>query len=206
MFDLKEVEPVMSREIFLDNNATTRPLPEVISAVIAAMSESFGNASSSNRAGERARRLLRDSRESVGRLLGASPDDINFTSGATESNNWVLQRICHKPGTSLVTTTAEHSSIKNLVDFLERRGVRVTMVPIDDSGRVRIEQLNEAINPETSLVSVHWVNNETGTIQPVEEIAAMCQARHVLFHTDASQAVGKLAVNVDLLSDNSAAL
>jgi len=186
----------MNREIFLDNNATTQPLPEVTAAVVAAMSDWFGNASSSNRAGERARRLLRDSRESVARLIGATPDSISFTSGATEANNWVLQRICKKPGSSLVTTEAEHSSIKILCDFLEADGTQVERLPIDECGRVNVEQLAEAVSHETTLVSVHWVNNETGTVQPVEEIAAVCRERGALFHTDASQAVGKLQVDV----------
>ena len=186
----------MNPEIFLDNNATTQPLPEVTAAVVAAMSESFGNASSSNRAGERARRQLRDSRESIARLIGADPDSISFTSGATEANNWVLQRTCNKVGNSLVTTAAEHSSIKNLCDILEIGSTQVERLPVDECGRVSVEQLAEAVSRETMLVSVHWVNNETGTIQPVEEIAAACRERGVLFHTDASQAVGKLPVDV----------
>ncbi len=193
---------VMNREIFLDNNATTQPLPEVTAAVVAAMSAGFGNASSANRAGERARRVLRDSRESIARLIGATgatgstSDSISFTSGATEANNWVLQRICHQPGNHLVTTQTEHSSIKSLGEFLERSGVQVERLPVDECGRVRVDQLAKAIRRQTTLVSVHWVNNETGTVQPVEEIAAICRERGVLFHTDASQAVGKLSVDV----------
>lgn len=186
----------MNREIFLDNNATTQPLPEVTAAVVGAMSEWFGNASSANRAGERARRVLRDSRESIARLIGADPEAIRFTSGATESNNWVLQRICNRPGGHLMTTQTEHSSIKSLGEFLERNGVQVQRLPVDEFGRVDVDELAKAIHRETTLVSVHWVNNETGTVQPVERIAAICRERGVLFHTDASQAVGKLPVDV----------
>ena len=102
-----------SHEIFLDNNATTSPLPLVREAVLAAMSDSFGNPSSSNQAGERARRLLFESHESIAQLVGASPDSVCFTSGATEANNWVLQRACMTAGASLVTTEIEHSSIKS---------------------------------------------------------------------------------------------
>lgn len=192
-------EWIMSREIFLDNNATTQPLPEVTAAVVAAMSESFGNASSSNRAGERARRVLRESRESVARLIGAAPNSISFTSGATEANNWVLQRTCQKPGSFLVTSEAEHSSIKNLCDFLEGSGTQVERLPVDECGRVNVNQLAEAVSREPTLVSVHWVNNETGTVQPVDEIAAVCRERGMLFHTDASQVVGKLPVDVTTL-------
>ena len=186
----------MNREIFLDNNATTRPLPEVTSAVVAAMSECFGNASSANRAGERARRLLRDSRESVARLICAAPDSINFTSGATEANNWILQRMC-KPGSHLVTTELEHSSIKRLCEFLEAAGTQVERLPVDEFGRVSVERVAKAVTNKTTLVSVHWVNNETGTIQPVEEIANICREQGVAFHTDASQAVGKLPLDVE---------
>ena len=189
----------MHNEIFLDNNATTQPLPPVVAAVLAAMSDSFGNPSSSNRAGERARRLLHDSRESLAELLGAHPDSLTFTSGATEANNWVLQRACMTHGASLVTTEIEHSSVKNLCDFLENRGTQIQRIPTDELGRINVQQLADAVTSETTLVSVHWVNNETGTVQPVEEIAAICQERGVLFHTDASQAVGKLAVDVGKL-------
>ncbi len=189
----------MTREIFLDNNATTQPLPEVKAAVVAAMSEFYGNPSSANRSGERARRLLRNSRESVEKLIGATAGSVYFTSGATEANNWAIQRICHKPRDSFITTNTEHSSIKNLCDYLEANAVSVEQLPVDHVGRVLIEQVAEKISPKTSLVSVHWVNNETGTIQPVEEIAKICRERGVLFHIDASQAVGKLPVNVQTL-------
>ena len=104
----------MNREIFLDNNATTQPLAQVVAAVVGAMSDSFGNPSSSNRTGERSRRLLQEARDAVAEMIGAPSDSVYFTSGATEANNWVLQRMCMKPKTSLVTTNIEHSSIKSL--------------------------------------------------------------------------------------------
>ena len=191
----------MSRpsEIFLDNNATTQPLAEVKAAVVAAMADSFGNPSSSNRAGERSRRLLMESRESVANLIGAPADSLSFTSGATEANNWVLQRTCIKPGLSLLTTDIEHSSIKILCDFLERQGTIAQRLSPDSLGRIDAQQVADAITSGTTLVSIHWVNNETGTVQPVEEIAAICRERGVLFHTDASQAVGKLPVDVQHL-------
>ena len=187
----------MANEIFLDNNATTQPLPEVTAAVIAAMSDSFGNPSSNNRAGERSRRLLQDSREAIAELLGAQSDSVCFTSGATEANNWVLQRTCMQPNSSLVTTEIEHSSIKSLCDVMENQGTSVCRLQTDRLGRIDAQQLADSLTRETTLVSVHWVNNETGVIQPVEEIARLCRDRGVLFHTDASQAVGKLPVNVE---------
>jgi cysteine desulfurase len=189
----------MNREIFLDNNATTRPLPAVLEIVRVAMSDLFGNPSSSNQAGERSRRLVRDGREALSRLLGAPADTIHFTSGATEANNWVLLRTCAKAGSSLVTTVAEHSSIKVLCDFLESQGTIVHRLPVDRLGRLDPLRVLDAITSATTIVSVQWVNNETGTIQPVEEIARICSERKVLFHTDASQAIGKLPVNVEQL-------
>ena len=189
----------LPREIFLDNNATTQPLLEVIAAVNAAMSNSFGNPSSSNRAGERARWLLQDSREAIAELIGAQSDSVCFTSGATEANNWVLQRTCMQPNSSLVTTEIEHSSIKSLCEVMENHGTPVCRLPTDQLGRIDAQQLAESLKPDTTLVSVHWVNNETGVIQPVEEIARLCRERGILFHADASQAVGKLPVNVEQL-------
>ena len=188
---------VASREIYLDNNATTQPLPEVIDAVADAMSHSFGNPSSSHRGGERSRRLLRNSREAVAALIGAPVDALFLTSGATETNNWVLQRICMQPNSRLITTEVEHSSIKALCDVLENRGTSVCRLPVDQHGRVDPKQVADSFTADTSLVSVQWVNNETGVIQAVEEIARLCRDRGVLFHTDASQAVGELVVDAE---------
>ena len=110
-----------------------------------------------------------------------------------------MQRICLKPGTSFITTNTEHSSIKNLCDYLEADGGIVEQLPVDRAGRVHVEQLAEKISPKTALVSAHCVNNETGTIQPVEEIGKICREQGVLFHIDASQAAGKIPVNVEKL-------
>lgn len=189
----------MEREIFLDNNATTRPLPEVVSAVVEAMTTDFGNPSSSNRTGETARNLLRRSRESVAELLGTPPDTLFFTSGATEANNWIFQEISRKPKCRIVTTATEHSSIKSICDRLSSTDTEIEILPVDKTGRVRVEDIERAAAEDATLVSVHWVNNETGTIQPIEEIASICRQRGVLFHTDASQAVGKLSVNIEKL-------
>jgi cysteine desulfurase len=188
-----------SREIYLDNNATTPPLPEVMAAVTDAMSCSFGNPSSSHRSGDRSRKLLRDSREAVAELIGAHPDSLSFTSGATEANNWLLQRICMQPDASLITTELEHSSIKSVCEVLEYQGASVCRLPTNQSGRIDLKRFSDSLTAETTLVSVHWVNNETGVIQPITEIARLCRDRGILFHTDASQAVGKLVINVEEL-------
>ncbi len=189
----------MSREIYLDNNATTQPTAEVMAAVANAMSSSFGNPSSSHRSGARARHVLRTSREAVAELIGASPDALFFTSGATEANNWVLQRLCMQPGARLITTEIEHSSIKSSSEMLENVGAAVFRLPTDKSGHIDLQQLADLLKAPVTLVSAQWVNNETGVIQPVEEIARLCRDRGVLFHTDASQAVGKLVVDAEKL-------
>lgn len=197
---IREMQPVqMQDEIYLDNNATTPPLPEVMAAVNEAMSTAFGNPSSSHRSGDRSRQLLRGSREAIAELIGAQPESLSFTSGATEANNWVLQRICGEPNARLVTTKIEHSSIKSLCEVIEGQGISVCRLQTGQLGRINAQELAESLTSDTTLVSVHWVNNETGVIQPVEEIARLCRDRGILFHTDASQAVGKLVVNVEQL-------
>lgn len=187
-------------EIFLDNNATTHPRPEVIATVVDSMSASFGNPSSAHSGGDRARTILSRSREAFGRLIGAAPESIVFTSGATESNNWVLRQCCRSLNSGLVTSTIEHSSIKACSEELEARHIPVQRVPTNKSGRLDPDRVADAITPDTALVSIHWVNNETGVIQPVAEIASMCRERRVLFHTDASQAAGKLPIDVGRLN------
>jgi cysteine desulfurase len=187
----------MTAEIFLDNNATTKPFPEVIEAVTQAMSTRFGNPSSNNRSGQRSRQVLRDARASVAQLIGAEPEDLCFTSGATEANNWVIRNAVPSEGV-LLTTTMEHSSIKESAASLETvHGGRVLRLTAKVSGQICLDQLKELIEVEVpDLVSIHWVNNETGVIQPVEGIAKYCQERQIPLHVDASQAVGKLHVDV----------
>ncbi len=188
----------MEQEIFLDNNATTQPLPEVADAVLGAMSVDFGNPSSSNRTGERGRRVLQRARQNIANLIQCSPENLFFTSGATEANNWVIQKLTSTGG-SLVTTTTEHSSAKALAEAAKSQGVTVTLLPVADTGRICLEDFDGALSRNPTLVSVHWVNNETGVIQPIDEIARLCSERNVPLHVDASQAVGKLQVDVGKL-------
>ncbi len=191
----------MTQEIYLDNNATTQPLPEVREAMIAVLGADFGNPSSAHSAGDRTRERISIVRETVARLIGANSDQIFFTSGGTEANNTVLntiiQRSWKKSGTvRIVTTPVEHSSIIKMCDFLEGRDVEVVYAPINASGLLDWPAFESLVTPQTDLVSVQWVNNETGVIQPVDKIGYLCQSRGVLFHTDAAQAVGKLPVKV----------
>ena len=188
------------REVYLDNNATTRPLPEVREAMMRVLDEDFGNPSSAHSAGDRVREAMVSAREAVAELVGAEANQIVFMGSGTETNNTVFNSVVQRAPTGkrvrIVTTTVEHSSIVKMCDYLSARGVEVVSVPVDRCGLLVWEALNEAVTPDTDLVSVQWVNNETGAILPVGRIAQLCQSRGVLFHTDAAQAVGKLPVSV----------
>ena len=187
-------------EIYLDNNATTQPLPDVRAAVLNAMGGTFGNPSSSHAAGDRAREQLRNARSSLASLLGCEPTSIVFTSGATEANNTVI-RSFSGPGRRIVSTAVEHSSVLAALDRAEREGAEVVLLPVGRSGIVDPDGLRKAIAGETALISIHlisiqWVNSETGVVQPVAEFGRICSEAGVPFHTDAAQAVGKLPVNL----------
>ena len=188
------------REVYLDNNATTRPFPEVREAMMRVLGEGFGNPSSAHSAGDRVREAMVSAREAVAMLVGAEADQIVFMGSGTETNNTVFNSVVQRAPTGkrvrIVTTTVEHSSIVKMNDYLSARGVEVVSVPVDRCGQLIWEALDEAVTPDTDLVSVQWVNNETGAILPVERIARLCQSQGVLFHTDAAQAVGKLPVSV----------
>ena len=194
------------RDIYFDNNATTEPLPEVIEAVAEAMSVGPTNASSVHGAGQRARNALAKARAQTAAIVGARESDVVFTSGATEANNLVLQSLLGRlTGYRLVTSVVEHSSIIETARFLERRGVTVTLLPVDENGLISEQDLGDAIVSAKTLVSIQWANNETGVIQPIERFVNLAHGRGAIFHTDAVQAVGKLPLSlsevpVDLLS------
>jgi cysteine desulfurase len=195
------------QQIYLDNNATTQPLPEVIDAMTGAMTVWFGNASSGHSRGDLARKVLEHARVTVARLLGAPDDTVIFTSGATEANNLaILSCLPTDPAKGrIVTTTVEHSSILKLCDQLEELGTQIIRVPVDSNGLVDLGRLEHSLTAETSVLSVQWVNNETGVVQPIEAIAAIANAKGIALHVDAAQAFGKLnlqiaALPVDYLS------
>ena len=188
----------MPSEIYLDNNATTHLSGTVRDAMKAAVERDFGNPSSEHRSGENARRAIFQSRNAVAALLGLSADRLLFGSGATELNYWVLCEVLRKRGNAhLVTTQVEHSSVLETASALEASGVRVTRLSVDRGGRIDLAELLQAVDNETSLVSIQWVNNETGVTQPVREIAEICTGFGVPFHCDASQAIGKVEVDFD---------
>lgn len=190
----------ISGEIYFDNNATTRPLPEVIEAMCEAMGERFGNPSSAHSAGERARHRIELARKRISDLVGCSPQDLIFTSSGTESNNMVFYSCTKKKEKNrIVTTGIEHSSIMKMCSFLELNDVQVEILEVDRQGILDIRRLEDALSEKTDLVSVQWVNNETGVIQDMASISELCREKGVPFHTDAAQAVGKLEVNLEEL-------
>lgn len=188
------------REIYLDNNATTAVLPEVVDAVARAMRDGYGNPSSVHSAGTRSRSLLRQAREQVAEVVcAADPANVVFTSGATEANNLVLQSLLAGPmkGYRLVTTAVEHSSVLAVAEVLERSGCEVIVLPVDADGLVCVDALEEATAPGRTLVSVQWANSETGVIQPITRLVERSHLAGALFHTDAVQAIGKTRVDLE---------
>ncbi len=185
--------------IYLDHNATTPVREEVVAEMTRVLRDCYGNPSSVHAEGEEARAVVDRARERVASLLRAAPDEVLLTAGATEANNTALLGVLRGRGGvpgHVVATTIEHPSVEAPLAVLEREGWRVTRVPADEDGRVDAQQVLAAVEPETRLASVIWANNETGAVQPVAEIAQGLAARGVLFHTDATQAVGKLPVDL----------
>lgn len=189
-----------AQEVYLDNNSSTRPLPEVREAMLSAIGESFGNPSSAHGRGNIARGLAEDARESVAALCGTHSSGVVFVGSGTEANNLVLQQAVLRraaPFRRIITTTIEHSSIHAACNWLEGRGIEVIQLPVDSLGRLSPAALQDQRLDSTTLVSIQWVGNETGVIQPVEELAAYAKQRGALFHTDAAQAIGKIPVAFD---------
>ena len=185
--------------IYLDNNATTCPLKEVRIAMLETLEYFYGNASSAHSLGRKSKSNITIARESVATLIGAQPEQIIFTSGGTEANNQVILSaalVTRKP-MHIITSDIEHSSVLNTCQYLqETRGTQVTYLRVDSNGIIDLEELKNAFNEQTKLVSIQWVNNETGVIQDIRSIGTICQGRGVAFHTDAAQAVGKFSVDV----------
>ncbi len=192
---------MVNRPIYLDNNSTTRCDPRVIEAMLPYFGEHYGNAASRHHAfGWEAKEAVDAAREQVAALIGASPREIIFTSGATESDNLALKGVAgmyRSRGDHIITVATEHKAVLDPCRRLEREGFRVTVLPVDRFGRVTAEQVADALTEKTILVSVMAANNEVGTLQPVAAIGRLCKERGVLFHTDAVQAAGKVPLNVE---------
>jgi len=189
----------MSRKVYLDNAATTGTDPEVLETLLPYFNEYFGNPSSIYSFAGKNRKAVEYAREQVARVLNAEVSEIFFTSGGTEADNWALKGAAFKQGEKrghIITTAIEHHAILHSAEFLEKTGYKVTYLPVNDKGMVSAAQVEQAMTPETFLVSVMFANNEIGTIQPVRKIASLCRSKGVLFHTDAVQAVGHVPIDV----------
>ena len=200
-------------EAYLDNSATTVALPEVRDIVVKTMMEDYGNPSSLHKKGMEAEQYVKAAAERIARTLKAKPSEIVFTSGGTESNNMAIigaARANRRAGKHIITSTIEHASVYNVFGYLEEEGYRVSYIPVDENGHLKEKELEAAIDEETTLVSVMYVNNEVGSVNPIEEIGALIKRKNpkTIFHVDAIQAYGKYRINpkkehIDLLSVSS---
>ena len=193
----------MSEVLYLDNAATTKVAPEVYSAMKPYFEEIYGNAASIYRFAGESRKAVENARETVANFLGAKPNEIYFTGGGSESDNWALKGIAESlkdKGNHIITTKIEHHAILHTCEYLEKLGYEITYLGVDENGVVDIEELKSAIRPTTILVSVMFANNEIGTIEPIKEIGQITKEKGIYFHTDAVQAYGHLPINVDELN------
>ena len=189
--------------VYLDNAATTKTAPEVVEAMLPYFTEMYGNPSSVYSFSQKSKEAITAAREKIAGTLGASPEEIYFTAGGSESDNWALKAAAEAyraKGNHIITTKIEHHAILHSCEWLEKQGVEVTYVGVDEFGKVKLDELEKAIRPTTILISVMFANNEIGTIQPIKEIGEIAKKHGILFHTDAVQAYGQLPINVDGLN------
>lgn len=187
-------------QIYFDNNATTRPYAEVVDAMLVVLGDEFGNPSSTHFAGVRSKNHVENARSELAKLLGCSPANIIFTSSGTEANNMTFYssyRDC-RDNCCIVTSSVEHSSIKKMCSYMQINGAEIVVLDACPGGYVDLEELEKTLkNKKVSLVSIQWVNNETGVIQPVADIGNICRSYGVLYHSDAAQAAGKMDINLE---------
>ena len=190
----------MERLIYLDNAATTKTAPEVVEAMLPYFTEHFGNPSSVYGFAAANKEVITRQREIIADTLGAKSNEIYFTAGGSESDNWALIATAEayaSKGKHLITSKIEHHAILHTCEYLEKKGFEVTYLDVDENGIVDLEQLKSAIREDTILISIMYANNEIGTIQPIREIGAIAHEHGILFHTDAVQAFGQVPINVD---------
>ncbi len=188
--------------IYLDNAATTRTAPEVVEAMLPYFSEMYGNPSSIYAIAAKSKEAITKGREQIANVLGTAAENIYFTAGGSEADNWALKatfEALKDKGNHIITTKIEHHAILHTCEYLEKRGARITYLNVDRNGIVDLEELKAAITPETILISVMFANNEIGTIQPIKEIGEIAKEHGILFHTDAVQAFGQVPIKVDEL-------
>ena len=190
----------MGKMIYLDNAATTKTAPEVVQAMLPYFSEYYGNPSSIYDFAGKSKEAITKGREQIAEVLGAKKEEIYFTAGGSESDNWALKATFEAykaKGNHIITTKIEHHAILHTCEYLEKRGAKITYVDVDENGIVKLVELEKAITPETILISVMFANNEIGSIQPIKEIGRIAKEHGVLFHTDAVQAFCQVPINVD---------
>ena len=186
--------------IYLDNAATTKTAPEVVDAMLPYFSEYYGNASTIYSLGAESKKAMDHARQTIADSLGAKPEEIYFTAGGSESDNWALKATAEayaSKGKHIITTKIEHHAILHTCEYLEKRGFEITYLNVDRDGLISLDELKAAIRPDTILVSVMFANNEIGTIEPIAEIGEIAKEHGVLFHTDAVQAYAQVPINVD---------
>ena len=190
----------MDKMIYLDNAATTKVADSVVDAMLPYFKEYYGNASSIYQLGAKSKEALDESREYIAGTLGAKTNEIYFTAGGSESDNWAIKATADayaRKGKHIITSAIEHHAVLHTCEYLEKHGYEVTYVGVDENGVIKLDELKAAIRPDTILVSVMFANNEIGTIQPIKEIGEIAMEHDILFHTDAVQAYAQVPINVD---------
>ncbi len=191
----------MKKVIYLDNAATTKTAPEVVEAMLPYFTEHYGNPSSVYGFASKNKEVITKQKEIIAESIGAKANEIYFTAGGTESDNWALKATAEAyvtKGNHIITTKIEHHAILHTGEYLEKRGFEVTYLDVDSEGKISLEELEAAIRPTTILISVMYANNEIGTIQPIKEIGEIAHKHKIFFHTDAVQAFGQVPIDVDV--------
>ena len=190
----------MDKMIYLDNAATTKVADSVVDAMLPYFKEYYGNASSIYQLGAKSKEALDESREYIAGTIGAKTNEIYFTAGGSESDNWAIKATADayaQKGKHIITSAIEHHAVLHTCEYLEKHGYEVTYVGVDENGVIKLDELKAAIRPDTILISVMFANNEIGTIQPIKEIGEIAKEHDILFHTDAVQAYAQVPINVD---------
>ena len=189
--------------VYADNAATTRVSDLAFDKMMPYFRDKYGNASSQYTLGRDSKKAIEFARQQIANSMNCKNSEIVFTSGGSEGNNWIFQRIPYlfnKKKIHIITSTIEHHSVLNICKFLEKNGIEISYIPVDSQGNISIGEIKKAIRPETKLVSIMYANNEIGTIQPIGEIGNYLRSKKILFHTDAVQAVGHIPIDLNTLN------
>ena len=190
----------MKKTIYLDNAATTKTRPEVVEAMLPYFTEYYGNPSSVYEFATPSKKAIAEARETIAKSLGAKTNEIYFTAGGSESDNWAIKATAEayeSKGKHIITSKIEHHAVLHTCEYLEKRGFEITYLDVDENGTVKLDELKKAIRPDTILISIMFANNEIGTIQPIKEIGEIAKEHGIIFHTDAVQAYAHVPINVD---------